>query len=101
VLATASSKKEATQIARVMIQENRAACVSILPGVTSIYQWQGEVQKSREVLLIFKTTRRQYSELEKSICAMHSYEVPEVISISVDKGWPPYVDWVVGETTSN
>ena len=101
VLATASSKKEATKIARAMIEENRAACVNILPGVTSIYHWQGKVQNSQEVLLIFKTTKRQYSELEKSICAMHSYEVPEVISISVNKGWPPYVDWVMGKTTGN
>jgi periplasmic divalent cation tolerance protein len=101
VLITASSRKEAIKIARAMIQEKRAACVSILPAFTSIYRWQGKVQKSQETLLILKTTRRQYSALEESVCAIHSYEVPEVISISVDKGLPQYVDWVMRETAGN
>jgi periplasmic divalent cation tolerance protein len=101
VLVTTSSRKEATKIARAMIREKRAACVSIVPDLISIYCWQGKVQKSREALLMLKTTRRQYSALERSICAMHSYEVPEVISIPVDKGLPQYVDWVIRETAGN
>jgi len=101
VLVTASSTKEATKIAKAMIHEKRAACASILPAITSIYHWQGKIQKSREALLILKTTRRQYSDLEKSICAMHSYEIPEVISIRVNKGLPQYIDWVMGETAGN
>jgi periplasmic divalent cation tolerance protein len=101
VLVTASTRKEAAKIARAMIQEKRAACVSIVPGLTSFYHWQGKVHKSREALLILKTTRQQYSALERSICGMHSYEVPEVISIPIDKGLPQYVEWVIRETACN
>ena len=101
VLVTASSMKEANKIAKSMIQEKRAACVNVLPTMTSIFHWQGKVQKSRETLLIFKTTGRQFSALKRGICSIHSYEIPEIISFRVDQGLPQYVDWVVAETTSN
>jgi len=101
VLVTAPSKKEATEIARAMVQEKLAACVSILPAVTSIFRWQGKVQRSRETLMILKTTSTRYLALQRAICSMHSYEVPEVIAIGVDRGLPQYVAWVMRETTGN
>ena len=99
VLVTASNGKEATKIARATVKEKRAACVSIVPAVTSIFRWHGKVQRSREALLLLKTTRGQYRALERIICSMHSYDVPEVISVRLDKGLPQYLDWVMREAT--
>jgi periplasmic divalent cation tolerance protein len=101
VLVTASSKKEAEKIARATIQKKLAACVSILPSVTSIFRWQGKVQRCREALIILKTRSSRYRPLEKAICSMHSYDVPEMITIQVEKGLPQYVEWVIRETTGN
>jgi len=88
------------EIAKSMIQEKRAACVNVLPAMASIFIWQGKVQKSRETLLIFKTTSQQFSALKRRICSMHSYEVPEIISFRVHRGLPQYLDWVTRETTT-
>jgi periplasmic divalent cation tolerance protein len=101
VFVTASDLKEARSIAQVVVKTKRAACVNIVPFVTSFFRWKGKVQKSREALLIMKTTRAQYSGLEKAVCAIHSYEVPEIVSIQIERGLPQYMGWVRHETTSN
>lgn len=99
VLVTASSRKEAMKIAQAILREKQAGCVNILPSIISIFRWQGKVQRSREALLLIKTTGRRYRALEKTIRSLHSYEVPEIISIRIDRGLPQYIDWVNRETT--
>lgn len=86
-------------IARALVKEKQAACVNVLPSVTSIFRWQEKVQRSREMLMLIKTTRRRYPALQKAIRSLHSYEVPEIISIRIDRGLPLYIDWVERETT--
>jgi periplasmic divalent cation tolerance protein len=86
------------KIAQAILREKQAGCVNILPSITSIFRWQGKVQRSREALLLIKTTGRRYRALEKTIRSLHSYEVPEIISVRIDRGLPQYIDWVNRET---
>lgn len=81
--------------------ERLAACVNLVSAVTSLFHWGGKVQKSREVLMIFKTTERRYAALEKKILSVHSYEVPEIIAMRVDRGFDQYLGWVMRETATN
>ena len=97
VLVTASSHREASSIAKAVVEEKLAACVNMVPGVTSIFRWKGRVQRSREVLLIMKTTVRRYSALEQRICSLHSYQVPEVLALRVEQGSKQYIGWVQQE----
>jgi periplasmic divalent cation tolerance protein len=101
VLVTTSTSKDAVVIGEAVVRAKRAACVNILPAVTSIYRWKGKTEKSREALLILKTTRLQYPALEKLIRSMHPYDVPEIIAIQAERGLRQYLGWVVQETTSN
>ena len=99
VLVTASGQKEAETIGQAVVKEKLAACVNILSSVTSIFRWQGKVQKSREALLILKTTERRYRALERLIRAKHSYDVPEIIALKLERGLSQYTAWVEQETT--
>jgi periplasmic divalent cation tolerance protein len=99
VLVTASSRKEAGRIGQAAVKEKLAACVNILSAVTSIFRWQGKVQRSREALLMLKTTEHRYPALERLIRSMHSYEVPEIIALKINKGLSRYTAWVEQETT--
>jgi len=101
VLVTVPSQQEAAKISEAVVNQKLAACVNILPPMTSIFRWQGKVRKSRETLLIIKTTGRRYPRLEEMICSMHSYEVPEIIALKVDKGLNQFIGWVEMETTPN
>lgn len=101
VLITASSQKEAMKIGQAVMAERLAACVNLVPAVTSLFHWEGNVHKSREVLMIFKTTERRYAALEKKILSIHSYEVPEVIAVRVDRGFDRYLGWIRQETATN
>src|SRR5215510_1347209 len=99
VLVMASGRKEAERIGQAVVKEKLAACVNILSAVTSIFRWQGKVQRSREALLILKTTEGRYLALERLIRSMHSYEVPEIIALRIEKGLRQYTAWVEQETT--
>lgn len=101
VLVTASSREEAAKIGQTVVKEKLAACVSIVPAVTSIFRWQGKIQRSREVLLLVKTTEHRYAALVQLIRSMHSYKVPEIIALKVKKGLSQYIAWVEQETTRN
>src|SRR5579875_515413 len=83
VLCTCSSREEAMRIAQTLVEERLAACVNVLPGVTSVYRWQGQVETAEEVLLVMKTAEQRFSQLCERIAALHSYEVPEIISLAV------------------
>ena len=86
VLSTAGSEDEARKIARHLIEHQFAACVNIVPQVESIYRWQGKVESSREWLLLIKTTAARFPEVRDAIRELHSYELPECISVSVEDG---------------
>jgi periplasmic divalent cation tolerance protein len=101
VLVTAASRKEAAKLGQAAVKEKVAACVNIVPGVMSIFRWEGKVQESREALLIVKTSERQYTALERLIRSMHSYEVPEIVALKVERGSRQYIAWVERETTSH
>jgi len=85
-------------IANTLIDEGLAACVNIIPGLTSIYKWEGERQTGTEVLLLIKTRSELYSQVESRIAALHSYELPEIISVPIESGLTAYLDWIDNST---
>jgi periplasmic divalent cation tolerance protein len=94
VYVTVPNKPQAEKLSRALVKENLAACVSIVPVVESIFVWKGKVQRSNELLLIIKTSRRRYKSLEKRVRAMHSYDVPEIIALPIVLGNPAYLEWL-------
>ena len=94
ILVTASSMDEAANIGRTLVEEGLAACANIVEGVRSIYRWKGEVCDDRECLMVIKTTAANFDAIEKRVRELHSYEVPEVIALTIVKGSKPYLDWV-------
>lgn len=86
----------AEQIAEQLVTEQLAACVNLMPGITSVYQWQGKIEKEDEVLLFIKTSAEIFDELSARIEALHPYEVPEVIALDIQQGNSAYLDWIAG-----
>lgn len=96
VFSTCANRKEAQKIARAIVEDRLAACVQLLPPIQSIYRWQGNVEQSREVLMLFKTTAAQFPALEKRIAELHSYDTPEIIAVPVVAGAEKYLAWLRG-----
>ena len=94
VFSTWPDAEKARAAAQKLVEEKRIACANLLPGVESIYRWQGKVETSAEVLVIFKTTTANYASLESRIRELHPYEVPEVLALPVASGLPGYLRWV-------
>lgn len=94
VLTTVKDRAEARRLSKVLVSERLAACVSEVPGVSSVYRWRGKVERAREVMLFIKTTTRNLDKLINRIKELHSYEVPEVLVIRVERGLPEYLKWV-------
>jgi periplasmic divalent cation tolerance protein len=94
VLMTAGSQEEAEQIARALVVEMLAACVNVIPGVTSIYQWQGEIQQDQEWLLVAKSRRDVLNDLVRRVQALHSYDLPEIIALPLVGGSEAYLRWL-------
>ncbi len=89
----------AQTIARSLVNARLAACVNILPGVQSVYRWQGAVEEATEVTLLIKTTQQSYPLLHQAIIDAHPYELPEVIAWPLADGHAPYLQWVSAETS--
>lgn len=94
VFMTAASRDEALRLAESLVGRRLAACVQILPGMTSVYHWRGAVERSAEVLILAKTTRANFAELERIVRAAHSYNVPEIIAVSASEVSAPYLKWL-------
>src|SRR5271155_3429529 len=94
VLTTAGSEEEAMKIAHGLVDQSLAACVNIVPQVTSIYRWQGKVEEAREWLLIVKTTAAAFAQVREAIAELHSYELPECICLPIEDGSPAYLQWI-------
>jgi periplasmic divalent cation tolerance protein len=98
VLVTAPSPEKAAELARRLVEERLAACGNVLPGLRSIYRWEGKVQDESEALLVLKTTRDRFEALRDRVLALHPYQVPEVLALPVEAGSEQYLAWVAGET---
>jgi periplasmic divalent cation tolerance protein len=94
VLTTTDSPELAQQIATALVQAGEAACVSIVPGIRSIYRWEGKVYNEGELLLVIKSTAERYEEVRFRIRQLHSYQVPEVIALPITAGDPDYLRWL-------
>ena len=94
VFLTAASGEEATRLADLLVGAHLAACVQILPEMESVYRWQGQIERQSEILLIAKTTRGKFAELEREVRALHSYETPEIVAVPIITGSQPYLDWL-------
>lgn len=99
IFITVSNPEEASKIARALVEERLSACVNIIKGIRSIYRWQGEIEDEEEALLIVKTRGELFEEVENRVRELHSYTVPEVISIPILKGSEPYLSWLRESTT--
>jgi len=98
VLITCPAGEVAARVARSVVEARLAACVNIVPGVRSIYRWQGEVCDEREDLLVVKTSAARLDDLIAHVRDVHPYSVPEVLALVVPTGNPSYLNWVLSET---
>jgi len=94
VFITAANGEEATRLAEMLVGAHLAACVQILPEMESVYRWQGAIERQSEILLLAKTTRAKFDDLEREVRALHSYDVPEIIAVPVVIGSAPYLHWL-------
>jgi periplasmic divalent cation tolerance protein len=98
VLVTAPDLKVARQLAKAALDKHLAACVNLIPRLESHYWWQGKLEKSAEVLLLFKSTAAHLSALEKLVIDLHPYDTPEFVVVSVTRAGRRYLDWWVEST---
>jgi periplasmic divalent cation tolerance protein len=94
VLSTCGSEEEAGKIAQHLVENRLAACVNVIPQVKSIYRWQEKVESAQEWLLLVKTTAEKFTLVRDAIRRLHSYELPECISIAIDGGSVSYLQWI-------
>jgi periplasmic divalent cation tolerance protein len=95
ILCTVPSHKVGTDIAGTLVTKRLAACVNIMPGLTSIYEWEGKLENEAEFLLIVKTSDDRIPDLVRKIEEIHPYDVPEIIALPVNSGSEPYIKWVI------
>ena len=95
VLVTAPSTDKAAELARTLVEEQLAACGNIIPGLRSIYRWEGKVHDEAEVLLLLKTKAPLFEVLRARVVELHPYQVPEVLRVDVADGHAPYLAWVL------
>jgi periplasmic divalent cation tolerance protein len=93
-LSTAPNAEKAAEIARILVGEGLCACVNIVPGVRSIYLWDGEICDGAEVLCVIKTRADRVEELRARLVTLHPYEVPELVVLDVTDGHEPYLSWI-------
>ncbi len=91
---TCPDEGSAVRIARALVEERLAACVNVLPGLRSIYRWQGAVEEAQEHLLLIKTSAPRLPALERAVRERHPYELPELVAVPITGGLAAYLDWV-------
>ncbi len=94
VLMTAGSREEAARLAEMLVGSRLAACVQIMPEMESVYHWEGQVERAPETLLLAKTTPENFAGLEVAVRALHSYETPEIVALSITAASAPYLEWL-------
>ena len=98
VLVTVGSENEADKIAQTLVKEKLAACVNIIPQIKSYFNWQKKFYKEKEALLLVKTKTALFERLKNRVLKMHSYQIPEIILLPIEKGFNNYLSWVEKET---
>ena len=98
VLTNLPDSGSAFNLARELVRLRLAACVNVLPGVTSFYRWEGRDEQAVEHPVLIKSTRERYPELEAAIRKMHPYTVPEILAWPIESGFPAYLRWVEDQT---
>ncbi len=98
VLVTCPNRRTAETIARALVEERLAACANIVPGLTSVYRWKGDICRDREVLTLLKTRRSRFAALARRVRELHPYSVPEIVALPLVAGSPPYLAWVMDST---
>jgi periplasmic divalent cation tolerance protein len=94
VLCTVPDRDSAEEMANILIADNLAACVNILPGIKSVYRWEDKIEQGNELLLVIKTARTAYKALQAKIVDLHPYELPEIIAVPIEDGLPAYLNWL-------
>lgn len=94
IFSTVPNREVGSTIAKKLLEEHLAACVNIVPGLTSLYRWEGEIHEDSEELLIIKTTTRHAQEAIALIADLHPYDTPEAIAFTITAGHPPYLRWI-------
>jgi len=95
VLVTCASRQQARKIGRALVEAELAACANILEvPIESIYRWKGQVESAREFLMIVKTTREHFAAMEREVRRLHSYQVPEIIALPIERGSRGYLRWI-------
>lgn len=100
IFCTVPSREEGSRIGGALVRKRLAACVNIVPGLTSIYEWKGEICEDGECLLLIKTGKNIFDSVVTEITALHPYECPEIISLPISDGLKSYLDWI-SENTVN
>lgn len=100
VLVTVGSEDEATKISKILVENRLAACVNIIPGMRSIFQWEGRIDEEREFLLLIKTIQEAFDQLVVAVKTNHSYSLPEIIALPISYGSEDYLSWIRNTTKS-
>lgn len=98
ILCTCPDADSATTISRTLVEERLAACVNRIPGLTSVYRWQGQIREEGETLLLIKTVREHLEALRARLVELHPYELPEVIALEISDADASYLDWLRDQT---
>ena len=101
ILSTCPDADTAQRLARILVEERLAACVSLLPGGVSTYRWQGRVEQATEVQLLAMTPADRRDALMARLAELHPYELPEILAVETAAGLPAYLDWVTAETRTD
>ena len=97
-LCTVPDRESGERIAHALVEERLAACVNLVPGLTSVYRWQGKVEKEAECLLIIKTGVSRFEVLKQRIKALHPNDLPEIIALPIIHGDAAYLNWITEST---
>ena len=100
VLTTLGSAEDAHAFVRALVDRRLVACGTIVPGARSVYRWEGKIADERESVVLLKTRRERWNDLQDAVRTLHPYKVPELLALTVSDGLPVYLDWVAGETIS-
>lgn len=98
VLVTCPSRDVGEQIGHALVRERLAACVNVVPGITSIYRWEERIRRNAEILLVIKTRRTRFPALMRRVKALHPYSVPEIIALPLTGGSQSYLSWIRDST---
>ena len=94
IFCTCPDKDTAEKIARLLVATNKATCVNILPGITSIFSWKDQIESAQEHLLLIKAHKDRYQAIETTLRDHHPYELPEIIAVAIERGLPEYLNWI-------